>query len=159
MCNIPSNTITAIAPVFNQIKPAECEHILKTQPIKTDVCWFVESSNQAISLILYRVHPQLLILCINRTFHFIDLKITPQISISPSVNVVEGDRVQIRCQVQYSSDLELFLTKDSTILRQFHTSFSYSLTVRAEDSGVYVCKAEKGSVQKKIEYRLTVTGN
>ncbi|KAK7174197.1 hypothetical protein R3I93_001404 [Phoxinus phoxinus] len=83
--------------------------------------------------------------------------IRPQISISPNANVVEGDRVQITCKVQYPSDLELFLTKGNTVLRQFHTTFTYSLTVRAEDSGDYVCKAEKGTVQRKTDYYLNVT--
>ncbi|XP_016098043.1 platelet endothelial cell adhesion molecule-like [Sinocyclocheilus grahami] len=82
--------------------------------------------------------------------------ITPQISISPKVNVVEGDRVQITCKVQLNSDLELYLTKGNTLLRESHTTFTYSLVVRAEDSGVYVYKAEKGSVQKKAVYLLNV---
>ncbi|XP_067313379.1 platelet endothelial cell adhesion molecule isoform X2 [Pseudorasbora parva] len=83
--------------------------------------------------------------------------IVPQISISPEGNVVEGDRVLIRCQVQYPSDVELFLTKENDLLRQSHASFTYSITVRAENSGDYVCKAEKGSVQKTASYRLNVT--
>ncbi|XP_016297205.1 platelet endothelial cell adhesion molecule-like isoform X4 [Sinocyclocheilus anshuiensis] len=82
--------------------------------------------------------------------------ITPQISISPKANVVEGDRVQITCKVKLNSDLELYLTKVNTLLRESHTTFTYSLIVRAEDSGDYVCKAEKGSVQKKAVYRLNV---
>ncbi|TRY74217.1 hypothetical protein DNTS_001649, partial [Danionella cerebrum] len=83
--------------------------------------------------------------------------ITPFISISPKINVVEGDRVQITCQVHYSSDLELFLTKGNTVLRKSFTTFTYSLTVRAEDSGEYVCKAEKGSVQKTAAHPLHIT--
>lgn len=94
------------------------------------------------------------------SFVFIDLDaITPQISISPKGNVVEGDRVQITCEVQYPSDLELYLTKGNTVLRESHTTFTYSFVVRAEDSGDYVCKAEKGRVQKKAVYELNVTGN
>ncbi|XP_048040762.1 platelet endothelial cell adhesion molecule isoform X2 [Megalobrama amblycephala] len=85
------------------------------------------------------------------------LEITPQISISPKVNFVEGDRVQISCKAQNHSDLELFLTKGNTVLHKLHTTFMHSLTVRAEDSGEYVCKAEKGSVQKTAIYRLNVT--
>ncbi|XP_073690535.1 platelet endothelial cell adhesion molecule isoform X2 [Garra rufa] len=82
--------------------------------------------------------------------------ITPQISISPKENVVEGDRVQIACTVQYPSDLELYLTKGNTLLRKSHTTFTYSFVVKAEDSGDYVCKAEKGSVQKRAAYPLNV---
>ncbi|XP_042586701.1 platelet endothelial cell adhesion molecule-like isoform X2 [Cyprinus carpio] len=83
--------------------------------------------------------------------------ITPKISISPNVNVVEGDRVQIACTVQFNSDLELYLTKGNTLLRESRTNFTYSLVVRAEDSVDYVCKAEKGRVQKKAVYQLNVT--
>jgi len=93
-------------------------------------------------------------------FLFTDLDaIRPKISISPDTNVVEGDRVLITCQVRDSSDLELFLTKGNTLLNQSKSTFTYSLTVRAEDSGDYVCKAEKGSVQKKTVYELNVSGN
>ncbi|XP_039509987.1 platelet endothelial cell adhesion molecule isoform X5 [Pimephales promelas] len=83
--------------------------------------------------------------------------IRPKISIFPNTNVVEGDRVLITCQVRDSSDLELFLTKGNTLLNQSKSTFTYSLTVRAEDSGDYVCKAEKGSVQKKTVYELNVS--
>ncbi|XP_073712971.1 platelet endothelial cell adhesion molecule-like [Misgurnus anguillicaudatus] len=83
-------------------------------------------------------------------------EITPKIKISPSKNVVEGDRVQVTCQVKDSSNLEVFLTKGSTLLHQLHTSFTHSFTVRAEDSGDYVCKAEKGNVQKMARYQLRV---
>ncbi|XP_051994612.1 platelet endothelial cell adhesion molecule isoform X2 [Xyrauchen texanus] len=82
--------------------------------------------------------------------------ITPNIHISPKANVVEGDRVTIKCHVQYPSDLEVFLTKGSTVLHKSHTGFSHSFTVRVEDSGEYVCKAEKGNVQKKTTYWLNV---
>ncbi|XP_058627861.1 platelet endothelial cell adhesion molecule isoform X2 [Onychostoma macrolepis] len=95
--------------------------------------------------------------------------ITPQISISPKANVVEGDRVWITCNIsqisdlpqiphkQYPSDLELYLTKGNSVLRVYHTAYIYSFVVRAEDSGDYVCKAEKGSVQKKAVNQLNVT--
>ncbi|XP_065119202.1 platelet endothelial cell adhesion molecule isoform X1 [Paramisgurnus dabryanus] len=83
-------------------------------------------------------------------------EITPKIKISPSTNVVEGDRVQVTCQVKDSSNLGVFLTKNGTLLHQFHTSFTHSFTVRAEDSGEYVCKAEKGNVQKMASDRLSV---
>ncbi|XP_052397103.1 platelet endothelial cell adhesion molecule isoform X1 [Carassius gibelio] len=93
---------------------------------------------------------------VNVTVQDLDV-ITPQISISPNVNVVEGDRVQITCNVQLYSDLRLYLTRDKTILRVSHTNFTHSLVVRSEDSRDYVCKAEKGSVQKKTSYQLNVT--
>nr|XP_055041239.1 platelet endothelial cell adhesion molecule isoform X2 [Misgurnus anguillicaudatus] len=83
-------------------------------------------------------------------------EITPEIKIVPSKNVVEGDRVQVTCQVKDPSNLEVFLTKGKNLLHQFHTSFTHSFTVRAEDSGEYVCKAEKGNVQKMARYWLSV---
>ncbi|KAK2915874.1 hypothetical protein Q8A67_000248 [Cirrhinus molitorella] len=82
--------------------------------------------------------------------------ITPQISMSPKPNVVEGDRVQITCKVQYPTNLELYLTKGNAVLHQSHTTFTYSLVVRAEDSGEYVCKSEKGNVQKRAVSQLNV---
>lgn len=90
---------------------------------------------------------------------FTDLEeITPRIYITPVKNVVEGDRVKIQCEVKAPSDLEVFLTKGNTVLQKSHTTFLHSFTVRAEDSGDYVCKAEKGSVQKTATSRLNVAG-
>lgn len=123
-----------------------------------------KAANQVISWGLYRPYPQLIIFCIDSETDifllFIDLNvIKPQISISPKVSVVEGDRVQITCKVQNHPNVELFLTKNNTVLHKSYTTFAHSLTVRAEDSGEYVCKAEKDSVQKTAYYRLNVAGN
>ncbi|XP_057203130.1 platelet endothelial cell adhesion molecule isoform X2 [Triplophysa rosa] len=83
-------------------------------------------------------------------------EITPRIYFTPSTDVVEGDRVKIQCEVKDPSDLEVFLTKGNTVLQKSHASFLHSFTVRAEDSGDYVCKAEKGSVQKMATSQLNV---
>ncbi|XP_056609658.1 platelet endothelial cell adhesion molecule isoform X1 [Triplophysa dalaica] len=84
-------------------------------------------------------------------------EITPRINVTPIRNVVEGDRVKIQCEVKALSDLDVFLTKGNTVLHKSYTSFTHSLTVRAEDAGDYVCKAEKGSVQKMATSQLNVT--
>ncbi|KAF4092679.1 hypothetical protein AMELA_G00023500 [Ameiurus melas] len=85
-----------------------------------------------------------------------ELEITPSIRIHPNV-VVEGDRVQILCNVSdYSqSGIEVFLTKD-TVLHKDHQTFSHSFMVTANDSGEYVCKTERGNVQKISKAQLQV---
>lgn len=91
---------------------------------------------------------------------FSELEITPSIRILPNAVVVEGDRVHIICNVSdYSqSGLEVFLTKD-TVLHKDHRTFSHSFVVTANDSGEYVCKTEKGNVQKISKAQLQVAGN
>ncbi|XP_017348679.1 platelet endothelial cell adhesion molecule [Ictalurus punctatus] len=86
-----------------------------------------------------------------------ELEITPSIRILPNAVVVEGDRVHIICNVSdYSqSGLEVFLTKD-TVLHKDHRTFSHSFVVTANDSGEYVCKTEKGNVQKISKAQLQV---
>lgn len=73
---------------------------------------------------------------------------------------MEGDHVQIVCNVSaYSqSDLEFFLTK-GTMLYNSHQPFSHSVMVTANDSGEYVCKTEKGNVQKSSKAQLEVVGS
>lgn len=107
----------------------------------------------------------LLILYFTVFFHFLlifltELKITPSIRISPKSVAVEGDRVQIECKVSYysQSDLEVFLTKDSVLYKDSR-SFSHSFVVTANDSGTYICKSERGSVQKSAQAQLKVEGN
>ncbi|KAI4881302.1 hypothetical protein NFI96_029911 [Prochilodus magdalenae] len=87
-----------------------------------------------------------------------NLNITPSIRIWPSANVVEGDRVHINCSVPgyHQSDLEIFLIKNS-LLWSDHKPFMHSLEARVENSGEYVCKAEKGNVQKTSTDNLVVS--
>lgn len=91
---------------------------------------------------------------------FSELEITPSIRISPNEVVKEGDRVHIMCSVSdYSrSGLELFLIKD-TVLLKHHQTFNYSFVVKANDAGEYVCKTERGNVQKTSKAQLKVLGN
>ncbi|MCJ8739418.1 hypothetical protein PDJAM_G00046870 [Pangasius djambal] len=86
-----------------------------------------------------------------------ELDITPSIRIVPNAVVVEGDRVRIICNVSdhSQSGLEVFLTKD-TVLHKDHRSFSHSFVVTTNDTGEYVCKTEKGNVQKSSKAQLQV---
>ncbi|KAF5908122.1 platelet endothelial cell adhesion molecule-like isoform X2, partial [Clarias magur] len=84
-----------------------------------------------------------------------ELEITPSIGISPNAAVVEGDRVHIYCNVSDYSNLEVFLTKDIVLHKDIRT-FSYSFNVAANDSGEYVCKTERGNVQKSSKAQLQV---
>ncbi|XP_026856191.2 platelet endothelial cell adhesion molecule isoform X2 [Electrophorus electricus] len=86
-----------------------------------------------------------------------ELGITPLIGIWPQLNIVEGDRVSISCNVSHytRNDVEIFLTKDK-LLHKDHTSFRHSFQAKVEDSGDYVCKTEKGNVQKTTSAKLDV---
>lgn len=91
---------------------------------------------------------------------FSELEITPLMRISPSTVLVEGDRVHIMCNVSDypQSGLEVFLTKD-TVLYKDHRTFSHSFVVTPNDTGEYVCKSERGNVQKSTKTQLKVAGN
>ncbi|XP_060748568.1 platelet endothelial cell adhesion molecule isoform X1 [Tachysurus vachellii] len=93
----------------------------------------------------------------NVSIYVQELNITPSIRISPKSLVVEGDRVRIECKVSHysQSDLEVFLTKDSVLYKD-SGSFSHSFVVTANDSGTYICKSERGSVQKSAKAQLKV---
>lgn len=68
--------------------------------------------------------------------------------------------MRIICNVSdYSQNgLEVFLTKD-TVLYKDHQSFSHSFVVTTNDSGEYVCKTERGNVQKSSKAQLEVVGS
>ncbi|XP_072549286.1 platelet endothelial cell adhesion molecule [Salminus brasiliensis] len=87
-----------------------------------------------------------------------ELNIIPSINIQPHTDVVEGDRIHITCNVSgYSrSGHEVFLTKEK-LLHFSNKSFTYSLEVRANNSGKYVCKVEKGKAEKTSTAELIVT--
>lgn len=79
------------------------------------------------------------------------------ISIFPKADVVEGDRVNIDCNVSDVYDhLEVFLTSATGIEKKGSRSFSYSLEANLTKSGEYSCKVEQDNVQKISTARLTV---
>ncbi|KAK3553280.1 hypothetical protein QTP86_032767 [Hemibagrus guttatus] len=90
----------------------------------------------------------------NVSIYVQELEITPSIRISPA-SAVEGDRVHIECKVYSQDDLEVFLTKDTVLYKDSRT-FNYSFVVKANDFGKYMCKSERGSVQKHAEAQLMV---
>lgn len=91
---------------------------------------------------------------------FSELRITPSIRISPSATVVEGNRVDIYCNVSnhFQRGLEIFLTK-GTVLHKADNPFIHSFSVTTNDSGEYECKSEWGNVQKSAKAQLDVVGN
>ncbi|KAM9392512.1 platelet endothelial cell adhesion molecule isoform 2-T2 [Pholidichthys leucotaenia] len=86
------------------------------------------------------------------------LHIVPVMNVLPSTNVSEGDVMEVVCNVVESPvrNIEVFLTKDKRILKQATTALSHRFTAQAGDSGVFVCKAEWGSVQKESSKSITV---
>lgn len=91
-------------------------------------------------------------------FCLVALHIAPIINILPSNSLSEGDIIEVVCRVvNPPSNTEVFLTKDKVILKQVRaTALSHKFTVREDDSGELVCKAEWGSVQKETSRRITV---
>ncbi|KAJ7989384.1 hypothetical protein DPEC_G00303990 [Dallia pectoralis] len=78
-----------------------------------------------------------------------ELFITPVMNILPGI-VIEGDIVEFVCSVvKPPFPVSVFLTKDRKVLKQATNSLNHRLRVLAEDSGEYVCKAERGNLQRE----------
>uniref|UniRef100_A0A8C7MBB9 Platelet endothelial cell adhesion molecule n=1 Tax=Oncorhynchus kisutch TaxID=8019 RepID=A0A8C7MBB9_ONCKI len=72
-------------------------------------------------------------------------------------DVIEGDIVEFVCRVvNPPPNVAVFLTKDKRMLKTAYISLSHSLRVLAEDSGEYVCKADRGNVQKEAYESIKV---
>ncbi|XP_049330109.1 platelet endothelial cell adhesion molecule isoform X2 [Astyanax mexicanus] len=76
--------------------------------------------------------------------------IIPSIKVQPGLEVVEGDRVRISCDVlgHSKNGYEVFLTDRETLLMSSPSSFTHSFEVNASSSGRYVCKVETGKTEK-----------
>ncbi|CDQ89768.1 unnamed protein product [Oncorhynchus mykiss] len=75
-------------------------------------------------------------------------------------DVIEGDIVEFVCRVVIPPpNVTVFLTKAKRMLKTAYISLSHSLRVLAEDSGEYVCKADRGNVQKEAYESIKVKGN
>ncbi|XP_029621859.1 platelet endothelial cell adhesion molecule isoform X4 [Salmo trutta] len=86
-----------------------------------------------------------------------ELFITPVMNILPGKDVIEGDIVEIVCRVvNPPPNVAVFLTKDKRVLKTASVSLSHSFRVLAEDSGEYVCKADRGNVQKEAYESIKV---
>uniref|UniRef100_A0A8C7S325 Platelet endothelial cell adhesion molecule n=1 Tax=Oncorhynchus mykiss TaxID=8022 RepID=A0A8C7S325_ONCMY len=84
-----------------------------------------------------------------------ELFITPIMNILP--DVIEGDIVEFVCRVVIPPpNVTVFLTKAKRMLKTAYISLSHSLRVLAEDSGEYVCKADRGNVQKEAYESIKV---
>lgn len=87
------------------------------------------------------------------------LHISPVMNVLPSPEVFEGDIMEVVCKVvNPPKDIEVFLTRDSRILKQALVSLSHQFTVKEGDSGELVCKAQWGSLQKETRLSITVKG-
>ncbi|XP_062382878.1 platelet endothelial cell adhesion molecule [Sardina pilchardus] len=96
-----------------------------------------------------------------------ELEVTPTISLLPLSDIIEGDFLRVDCAVPKFNDiprserskLELFLTKDGRVLKQERGKEQCGETLRTESahSGMYVCKAEIGNLQKTASGTVLVT--
>ncbi|KAK6311919.1 hypothetical protein J4Q44_G00175830 [Coregonus suidteri] len=86
-----------------------------------------------------------------------ELFITPIMNILPGKDVIEGAIVEFVCRVvNPPPNVAVFLTKDKRVLKTASISLSHKLRVLAEDSGEYVCKADRGNVQKEAYESIKV---
>lgn len=87
------------------------------------------------------------------------LYISPTMNVLPSLEVFEGDILEVVCKViSPLKNTEVFLTKDRRILKQAAVSLNHRFTAKEGDSGELVCKAEWGNVQKETYKTITVKG-
>lgn len=90
---------------------------------------------------------------------FAGLFISPIMNVLPSTDVYEGDVLEVVCKVvSPPQTVEVFLKKDRSILKQAQISLSHRFTAQDGDSGVLVCKAEWGNVQKETNQTIIVKG-
>lgn len=90
---------------------------------------------------------------------FAGLFISPIMNVLPSPDVYEGDVLEVVCRVvSPPKNVEVFLKKDRSILKQAQISLNHRFTAQDGDSGELVCKAEWGSVQKETYKTITVKG-
>ncbi|XP_069005842.1 platelet endothelial cell adhesion molecule [Embiotoca jacksoni] len=87
------------------------------------------------------------------------LSISPVMSVIPTKNFFEGDTVKVICKVVSTlQNIEVFLTKDSKILKQVAAmELTHEFTAQGGDSGEFVCKAEWSNVQKETYQTIKVT--
>ncbi|XP_042361482.1 platelet endothelial cell adhesion molecule isoform X2 [Plectropomus leopardus] len=85
------------------------------------------------------------------------LFISPIMNVLPSHEVFEGEIIEVVCKVVSPlKNIEVFLTKDRRILNQAQVSLVHRFTVKEGDSGMLVCKAEWGNVQRETNKTITV---
>ncbi|XP_074463711.1 platelet endothelial cell adhesion molecule isoform X3 [Larus michahellis] len=87
--------------------------------------------------------------------------IKPALSVKPSSNITEGDRIQFECStvVARMRDIEIILQKNKTILSSVRDEkiLKYSAVATLEDSGEYLCKVEQGKASKTTKLNVDVS--
>uniref|UniRef100_A0A8C6K4R8 Platelet endothelial cell adhesion molecule n=1 Tax=Melopsittacus undulatus TaxID=13146 RepID=A0A8C6K4R8_MELUD len=87
--------------------------------------------------------------------------IKPALSVRPSHNITEGDRIQLECStvVARMRDIEIILQKNKTILKSVRDEkvLKYSTVATLEDSGEYLCKVEQGRASKSTKVNVVVS--
>ncbi|KFQ50383.1 Platelet endothelial cell adhesion molecule, partial [Nestor notabilis] len=87
--------------------------------------------------------------------------IKPTLSVKPSNNITEGDRIQLECStvVARMRDIEIILQKNKTILNSVRDEkvLQYSAVATLEDSGEYLCKVEQGRASKSTKVNVVVS--
>ncbi|XP_030362176.1 platelet endothelial cell adhesion molecule isoform X2 [Strigops habroptila] len=87
--------------------------------------------------------------------------IKPTLSVKPSNNITEGDRIQLECStvVARMRDIEIILQKNKTILNSVRDEkvLKYSAVATPEDSGEYLCKVEQGRASKSTKVNVVVS--
>ncbi|KAJ8363598.1 hypothetical protein SKAU_G00124290 [Synaphobranchus kaupii] len=88
-----------------------------------------------------------------------ELSIRPSIEILPSTNIIEGDILQITCNVSGSrqKSITVYVSKDSDIKQNGEDSIVYVKKVLSDDSGVYECKSMMGNVLKSVNSSVVVS--
>ncbi|XP_060774583.1 platelet endothelial cell adhesion molecule isoform X3 [Neoarius graeffei] len=87
-----------------------------------------------------------------------ELDLTPTITVLPSTEVIEGDTVNIICDVEgnYQSSPRLTLSKGSRLFQISDRKKEYKAVVTAADSGRYECSVMVNNVEKTANANLTV---
>ncbi|XP_051568007.1 platelet endothelial cell adhesion molecule isoform X3 [Myxocyprinus asiaticus] len=89
-----------------------------------------------------------------------ELKIKPSITVKPSTNVIEGDTINFRCNVdmiqQKNSELRISLVHGRTTLSFNMTHKNYTMSAKANDSGEFECISSMGNVHKSASVSITV---
>ncbi|XP_043098140.1 platelet endothelial cell adhesion molecule isoform X3 [Puntigrus tetrazona] len=89
-----------------------------------------------------------------------ELEITPNITVNPSPNVVEGDLIIFKCIVnttyQINSDFKILLIYGQTMLSLTMAQKDYYMSAKASDSGEYECISRLGGVSKSSAMNITV---
>ncbi|XP_030317465.1 platelet endothelial cell adhesion molecule isoform X2 [Calypte anna] len=87
--------------------------------------------------------------------------IKPTLTVKPSTNITEGDRIQFECSTVAAqmNNIEIILQKNKTILKSVRDEkvLKYFAVATLEDSGEYLCKVEQGRASKSTKLSVVVS--